>query len=142
MTPSADPEPPTTGATANHVLVVDDDQDVLDSYRGIFESNDCKVSTFTNGVDALKLIMESDVNAVFCDLMMPTMAGDMFFKAVQRIKPDLCARFVFITGFEGHPRFEEFLKKERPVVLYKPVTVGKLIASLNAALQKPTSVKR
>ena len=125
----------------SHVLVVDDDQDVLDSYQAIFETNDCKVSTFTSGVNALKLIMETEIHAVFCDLMMPTMAGDMFYKAVQRIKPDLCARFVFITGFEGNPRFEEFMMKERPVVLYKPVTVGKLLAALNTALQKPSSVK-
>ncbi len=142
MSDSTNSESPGSGAAQTHVLVVDDEQDVLDSYRSVFESIDCRVSAFTNGVEALKLIMETDIHAIFCDLMMPTMAGDMFYKAVQRIKPDLCSRFIFITGFEGNPRFEEFLKKEHPVVLYKPVSVGKLIASLNTALQKPTSLRK
>src|SRR5579863_9728513 len=72
--------------TMKHVLLIDDDQDVLDSYREMLEANDCLVSTFTNGVDALKRVMEMDVVAIFCDLMMPKMAGDMFYKAVERVK--------------------------------------------------------
>jgi two-component system cell cycle sensor histidine kinase/response regulator CckA len=126
-----------------HVLLIDDDQQALELYKEMLQTNDCLVSTFTSGVEALKKVMEADVEAIFCDLMMPTMAGDMFYKAVQRVKPHLCARFVFITGYEGHPRFEEFIKKEKPVVLYKPVTMGKLIGTLNlvckrAAPPKPT----
>lgn len=61
------------------------------------------------------------------------MAGDMFYLAVQKIKPFLCQRFIFITGYEGHPQFKEFLLKNKPVVLYKPVTVGKLLGTLNVA---------
>jgi DNA-binding NtrC family response regulator len=119
-----------------HVLLIDDDQDVLDSYREMLEANDCLVSAFTNGVDALKRVMEMDVDAIFCDLMMPKMAGDMFYKAIERVKPNLCSRFIFITGYEGHPRFEEFIKREKPVVLYKPVTMGKLIGTLNVVLKR------
>jgi DNA-binding NtrC family response regulator len=125
-------------ANLKHVFLLDDDLEVLDTYAEILMANDCTVSKFTNGVDALKLIMQGEVNVdvIFCDLMMPTMAGDMFYKAVQRVKPHLCPRFVFITGYEGHPRFEEFIKREKPVVLYKPVTPGKLIGTLNVAMQR------
>ena len=122
-----------------HVLLIDDDQDVLDSYREMLEANDCMVSAFTNGVDALKRVMEMDVDAIFCDLMMPRMAGDMFYKAIERVKPNLCSRFIFITGYEGHPRFEEFIKREKPVVLYKPVTMGKLIGTLNVVLKRSSA---
>jgi DNA-binding NtrC family response regulator len=125
-----------------HVVLIDDDQDVLDSYKEMLEANDCIVSAFTNGVDALKRVMEMEVDAIFCDLMMPKMAGDMFYKAIERVKPGLCARFIFVTGYEGHPRFEEFIKREKPVVLYKPVTMGKLIGTLNVALKRPNAVKK
>jgi response regulator RpfG family c-di-GMP phosphodiesterase len=82
------------------------------------------------------LILSQEVDAVVCDWMMPTMAGDMFYLAVQKIKPLLCQRFIFITGYEGHPQFQEFLLKNRPVVLYKPVTVGKLLGRLNEAFSR------
>jgi len=119
-----------------HVILVDDDAEILGTYKSMLEGNGYLVSAYTSGVDALKQVMTMNVDAIFCDLMMPTMAGDMFYKAVQRVKPHLCARFIFITGYEGHPGFEEFIKSEKPVVLYKPVTMGKLIGTLNVALSK------
>jgi DNA-binding NtrC family response regulator len=133
---SSSSKPFTHEANLTHVFLIDDDPEVLESYAEMLMANDCTVSKFTNGVDALKQVMQPDcsVDVIFCDLMMPTMAGDMFYKAVQRVKPHLCMRFVFITGYEGHPRFEEFIKRERPVVLYKPVTLGKLIGTLKVAL--------
>ncbi len=125
-------------ANLKHVFLIDDDLEVLDTYSEMLMANECTVSKFTNGVDALKQVMLPDchVDVIFCDLMMPTMAGDMFYKAVQRVKPHLCPRFVFITGYEGHPRFEDFIKREKPVVLYKPVTLGKLIGTLKVAMQR------
>jgi DNA-binding NtrC family response regulator len=136
------PENITYELRMRHVLVIDDDVQVLESYKEMLQLNDCLVSTFTAGVDALKKIMEADVDAIFCDLMMPTMAGDMFYKAVQRVKPHLCSRFVFITGYEGHPRFAEFIKREKPVVLYKPVTMGKLIGTLNLVYKRTAQEKK
>lgn len=118
---------------SKHVLLVDDDEMLLATYQDMLQSHNLQVSTATNGVNALKLIISQEVDAIVCDWMMPTMAGDMFYLAVQKIKPFLCQRFIFITGFEGHPQLKEFLLKNKPVVLYKPVTVGKLLGTLNAA---------
>lgn len=118
---------------SKHVLLVDDDEMLLATYQDMLQSHNLQVSTATNGVNALKLIISQEVDAIVCDWMMPTMAGDMFYLAVQKIKPFLCQRFIFITGFEGHPQFKEFLLKNKPVVLYKPVTVGKLLGTLNVA---------
>lgn len=118
---------------AKHVLLVDDDEMILATYQELLQSHNLQVSTATNGVNALKLIINQELDAIVCDWMMPTMAGDMFYLAVQKIKPFLCQRFIFVTGYEGHPQFKEFLLKNKPVVLYKPVTVGKLLGTLNVA---------
>jgi len=118
---------------AKHVLLVDDDEMLLATYQEMLESQNIRVSTATNGVNALKLILSQELDAIVCDWMMPTMAGDMFYLAVQKIKPFLCQRFIFVTGYDGHPQFKEFLLKNKPVVLYKPVTVGKLLGTLNVA---------
>ncbi len=118
---------------AKHVLLVDDDEMILATYQELLQSHNLQVSTATNGVNALKLIINQELDAIVCDWMMPTMAGDMFYLAVQKIKPFLCQRFIFVTGHDGHPQFKEFLLKNKPVVLYKPVTVGKLLGTLNVA---------
>ena len=124
-----------------HILVVDDDQDFLQTYKEMLQANDFMVSTAANGVEALKTVMHLDVDAVFCDMNMPTMAGDMFYMAVQRVKPYICDRFVFVTGYEGNARYEEFFKKNKATVLYKPVTLGKLLGTVNIIFSRTAAKK-
>jgi CheY-like chemotaxis protein len=125
-----------------HILVVDDDVELSQSYKELLESYGYMVTTVTNGVEALKNIMNMDVDAILCDLMMPHMAGDMFYLAVERVKPHLCQRFIFVTAYEGHPQFAPFLKKINAVALYKPVTLGKLLGTLNVLFSRSAGAKR
>ena len=82
------------------------------------------------------MLMHQDVDAIVCDMMMPHMAGDMFFTAVERLKPQMANRFIFVTSYEGNPKIEAFFKKVNGVVLYKPVTLGKLLGTLNLLNQR------
>jgi CheY-like chemotaxis protein len=111
-------------------------RELADAYREVLEASRFEVSTAGNGVQALKLVMDRDVDAIFCDLMMPEMAGDIFYVAVQRVKPHLCERFIFVTGYERHPQFAPFLQKIGAVVLYKPITRSRLLVSLNVLLKR------
>ncbi|MBM3821722.1 MAG: response regulator [Verrucomicrobia bacterium] len=115
----------------HRVLVVDDDVELCLMYKELLACQGYIPMTAPNGVEALRLIMKEDIDAVICDLMMPHMAGDMFYLAVERVKPHLCKRFVFVTAYEGHPNFEAFFKKINAIVLYKPVTLGRLMGTLS-----------
>ena len=121
---------------SKHVLLVDDDEMLLDACQEMLQAHNLQVSIATSGAAALKLIISQDVDAIVCDWLMPMMAGDMFYQAVQKIKPLLCQRFIFMTGYEGHPQIQEFLLKNKLVVLYKPVTIGKLLGTLNLAFNR------
>jgi CheY-like chemotaxis protein len=112
------------------LLILDDDPEFLEVYRVLFETHNYTVTTHTKGAEAIRHVIRSDVDAIICDLLMPTMSGDMFYLAVERVKPLLCERFIFVTGYENHPKFGEFIAKVKPVVLYKPVTIGKLLGTL------------
>jgi DNA-binding NtrC family response regulator len=127
----------TKESDSKHVVLLDNDQAVLGIYSDILMVNGHTVNCFTDGSDALKLIMKMEVDVILCDLMMPGMAGDLVYQAVQRVKPQLCSRFVFITGFQGHPQFSEFIKREKPMVIYKPLSPGKLIETLRVVLSRP-----
>ncbi len=118
-----------------HVLMVDDDLEWLQLNKELLEGKGFRVSTATDGVEALKAVMKEDVDVILCDMMMPNMAGDMFFQAIERTKPHLCRRFIVITGHEGHPKVDAFIKRTKTVVLYKPVNMAKLIGFLNLALK-------
>ena len=120
----------------HHVMVVDDDVELAMIYKELLGSQGYSVIVAPDGVEALKEIMRQQVDAIICDMMMPNMAGDMFFLAVERVKPQLCNRFIFVTSYEGNPKIEAFFKKVNGVVLYKPVTLGKLTGTLNLLNQR------
>src|SRR5271154_6963583 len=93
------------------ILLLDDDIDLSDTLKMLLESRNFVVTTVKNGVEGLHEIMAFDFDVVMCDVMMPAMPGDMFYLAVQRTKPHLCKRFIFITGHTGNQKIDDFLKK-------------------------------
>ncbi len=120
----------------HNILVVDDDVELAMMYRELLGSQGFDVVTAANGVDALKHIMSHGPDAIICDIMMPHMPGDMFYIAVERVKPELCEKFIFVTSYEGNPKIEAFFKANNAFVLYKPVTLGKLMGTLNLLNQR------
>ena len=114
-----------------HVLVVDDNLELAQTYQELFQQHGYEVSIAANGVQGLKLILANPVDAILCDLSMPQLEGDMFHLTVQRVRPELGRRFIFVTGNLGNPKFDEFLQKVGCPVLYKPVSVDKLLEVLS-----------
>ncbi|MBI5773388.1 MAG: response regulator [Verrucomicrobia bacterium] len=140
MPPDNSPSAPP--AEMKRLLVVDDDTVFLTLLKSMLEAGGHTVTTASSGVEALKCVMNAEVDAVICDLMMPRMAGDMFYMAVERLKPQLAARFIFATGNEGNSKFDEFLKRVKPVVLTKPVTLGKLLGGLMILASRAPEARR
>ena len=118
------------------ILVVDDNVELALSYKEMLEERGFGVSTAPNGVIALKYILNRDVDAVVCDLKMPQLEGDMFYVTVERLKPHLCDRFIFITGMAGNPKFQPFITRQESRVLFKPVSMEKLLETLNALFER------
>lgn len=129
-------------AVPKHLLLVDDDIVFLALLKSMLEASGYSVTAVNNGVEALKVIMHTEVESVICDLMMPRMAGDMFYMAVERLKPQLATRFIFATGNEDNPKFSAFLKRVKPVVLSKPMTLGKLLGGLIILSSRDPSARR
>jgi len=115
-----------------HILIVDDNEQLAQSYKELLESGDYSVSVAPNGVVALKHVLNQDIDAVICDLKMPQLDGDKFYVTVERVKPDLLRRFIFITGESSAEKFQEFLRKVESPVFTKPVPTEKLIHTLES----------
>jgi DNA-binding NarL/FixJ family response regulator len=78
--------------------------------------------------------MESDVDAILCDLQMPELSGDLFYIEVSRARPHLQKRFIFVTGNADDSLYETFLKETKAPVLSKPVSFDRLLEKLEAVL--------
>ena len=115
--------------------MLEDETDLTDELAPFFESNGYRLVSVTNGVDGLKQIMATDFAVIICDMMMPSLPGDMFYRAVERTKPHLCKRFIFITGFKGNREIEEFIRKVKGVMLWKPFQVFELMEAIALVLR-------
>jgi CheY-like chemotaxis protein len=121
-------------ANAKHILVVDDDIELALTFQALLEVHDYQASTAANGLQALKLLRESDVDAVLCDLSMPELSGDLFYNEVGRLRPHLLKRFIFVTANADNPLYETFLRRIKAPVLAKPVSFDRLLEKLKAIL--------
>ena len=118
-----------------NILLVDDDEALADTLKQLLESRNFIVTTANNGVDALREVQAFDFDVIICDMMMPKMAGDMFYLAVQKTKPQMTARFLFVTAHADNPKVDAFLKSINALVIFKPVLTEDLIRMISLVLK-------
>jgi DNA-binding response OmpR family regulator len=118
------------------ILLLDDDEELAETLKQLLEAHNFVVTTASNGADGLREIMAMDFDVIVCDLMMPHMPGDMFYLAVQKTKPHLCKRFIFITGHNNNPRVVDFLKRVDGLAVFKPVPSEELVRMISLVLKR------
>ena len=129
----------TSDLNIKSILVLDDDIELADTLKALLESHNFVVTTASNGVEGLREIMDMDFDVIICDMVMPSLPGDMFYLAVKKTKPHLCDRFLFITGHSDNPRVDAFLKQTNGLVLIKPVLTEELVPMISEILNRTAS---
>ncbi len=122
--------------TPRHVLLLEDDQEFAGHLKLFLETSGFVVTVANDGVEGLKKVMAADFDVIVCDMLMPNLPGNMFYVAVERTKPALAKRFVFITGHQSDPKIAAFLKQVRGLCLFKPFQMHQLLETIDVILKK------
>jgi two-component system cell cycle sensor histidine kinase/response regulator CckA len=109
------------------ILILEDDAEFNAILQQYLESEEYEVVAVPNGAEGIREILAGDFEAIVCDIMMPNLPGDMFYLAVERMRPHLCSRFIFITGYNDNVKVAEFIDRIEGTVLKKPFHVDDLI---------------
>jgi CheY-like chemotaxis protein len=126
-----------TDLEIKNILLVDDDEELAFTLKHLLESHNFIVTTAHNGAEALREVLAFDFDVIICDMLMPKMPGDMFYLAVQRSKPEMTKRFMFVTGHADNPKVDAFLKSvEDAVVIIKPVLNDELVRMISFVLNR------
>ena len=126
----------TEAAPRKKILLLDDDASLANLVRIILEENGYDVELASDGVQGIKKVLASDYSVILCDMVMPNLAGDMFYMAVERVKPHLCKRFLFMTGHQGDRKIDDFISRVGGLILWKPFTSHVFMESIQAIEQK------
>jgi CheY-like chemotaxis protein len=121
-------------ATYPKILLVDDDDDCLDSLRVLLEDRGYRVHVAHNGRQALDYFHQGGrPGVIILDLLMPVMDG-MEFLAHRKTDPLLAQTpVIVVTATEGR------LESRDDVVFRKPVDFNALMARIETLFGRPAS---
>ena len=124
------------------VLIVEDDPVLATMLKDFLEASRFRVTHVTGGAEGVQKIMGADFDVILCDMVMPGFPGDMFYRAVERVRPHLCKRFIFMTGHTGDTRIDTFVRSVRGLMLWKPFQVHEVLEAINTVKRKTASSGR
>ena len=115
------------------VLVIDDEISIGRTIDSIFEDQHDVVVT-TCARDALAQLEHGlTFDVILCDVVMPGASGVDFYEQLQRIRPELCDRVIFMTGATLGSDQGRSLAALPNAVLEKPFDLDRLEAMLASA---------
>jgi DNA-binding response OmpR family regulator len=124
------------------VLVVEDDAVLSNLLKDFLEMRNFRVTQVSGGAEGVQKIMATDYDVILCDMIMANFPGDMFYRAVERVRPHLCKRFIFMTGHAGDTRIDTFIRGVRGLMLWKPFELPQVLEAIQAILRKSSSSNR
>jgi len=119
-------------------LVIDDETALAEVLARMLRSEGYEVKVAGSGQEAQAMLSERDVDLILSDLRMPGMDGPAFFSWLQRERPHLAGRIVFVTGDTLGIEAVRFLARAGRPFIEKPFTRAS-VKSLLAELQETTT---
>ena len=116
------------------VLVVDDEQENLDSLERIFSREGWRVLLAGSAEEALALLRAEPVDVVLTDLMMPGMSGQELLRGVRAVSPE--AEVVLMTAYGTVEAAVAAMKDGAYDFLTKPLKRHAVLKSAQQALEK------
>lgn len=116
-----------------HALVVDDDQNVLNTFVDLLEV--CKINvtgTAKNGKEAIEQFKKLNPDLIFLDIMMPEFDGRYAIREIRNIDQDI--PIVMISGGDDE-QIEKLLEFNPSAVLHKPFRMNTLLDLLKNELK-------
>ena len=117
-----------------HILLVDDEEDIRDVLTIALEDMGHGVITAENGMEALKKFKNQDFSLVLTDIKMPGMDGIELLKKIKQVSPD--TEIIMITGHGDMELAIESFRNEAVEFITKPVDVNTLGKAIDRARKK------
>jgi len=123
-----------------HILVIDDEEDILDVMSLTLSDNGYQVTTAPDGATGLELCYKTPPRIVITDIRMPGMNGIAVLEEVKKLDPDI--EVIVCTAFAEMDLAIQALQLNASDFITKPISDQALQLSLERAKQRYTSRKK
>ncbi len=127
------------GKAKQNILVVDDEEIARSNMEHVLKKDGYNCRTAVNGLDAIRVLAEDDIDLVLTDLKMDQMDGLELMQQINRVSPEIPV--IMITGFATVSSAVEALRKGAAHYLGKPINLDELRNTVREVLQKKLFVE-
>ena len=118
-----------------HVLIVDDDYDVIETIRAALTAEGFTCSVATDGNQGVAYVEAKRPDLLILDIMMPRRSGFLVLERLRQYN-DQPIPVIMITGNEGSRHQENAQMLGVSDYIHKPFTMDRLISSVSNLLNR------
>ncbi|MBU1564153.1 MAG: endopeptidase La [Proteobacteria bacterium] len=122
-----------------NILVVDDEEIARSNMEYMLSKDGYSCRSAANGIEALRVLAEEEIDLVITDLKMDRMDGLQLLQQINRLAPEIPV--IMVTGFATVSSAVEALKKGAAHYLGKPVNLEELRKTVKEVLKKKLFVE-
>ncbi len=111
----------------NKFLIIDDDENIRDNIREIFELTGAKVYTAPNGREGIILAAEVKPDLILCDIAMPGLNGYEVKQSLAQSKETLAIPFIYLTAQADSESMRKGMNLGADDYIIKPVRAKELL---------------
>ena len=116
------------------VLVIDDDPDVREGLKALFQSVNLESRTYKSAPEFLRSKLPDQVSCLILDVRLPGLSGLDFQAELAKVNVNI--PIIFITGFGDIPMSVKAMKAGAVEFLTKPIREQDLLDAVRAALDR------
>lgn len=120
-----------------HILIVEDDEDVGKVFSIALEHAGFRVSTTTSVVSGLGLVTHQLPDAIILDLLLPDMSGLDLIRFVRKEYRERHVPMIVVSGATGGFQMNQARDVGADLCLGKPVSVEELVRAVSSLLSEP-----
>lgn len=125
----ADPGVPADSGRKKHILVVDDDRNVLKMLKTALEEK-YEVTTTLNGLLVEKVLSAKQVDLIVLDYEMPIMTGAEVYRKIKSNPESASIPVCFLTGVSDKNKVMEIMSLRPDSYLLKPIDLEMLMTAI------------
>ncbi len=123
----------------SHILIVDDEIDILELMQELFESKGYSAVSATNGLEALNIIKNQEPDLVLTDIRMPEMDGMQLLQIITKEHPTIPV--IMVTAHGTIETAVEAMKLGAKDYILKPLRLDEILAKVERITQLNSLIK-
>ena len=126
--------PSSTGATGLHILLVEDEPDILELLAEALESRGHRVTPLDDGAKAMSCLNRQRFDVAICDVRLPRVDGMRIFRRIRRESPN--SQVILMSAYGSVAEAVSAMQEDATHYLAKPFETAVLLQLVDRIVEQ------